>query len=192
MNQALSIELSFFLICVLSGGILLAVYDIFRILRRLINHNSGFIALEDLFFWVGASIYIFAMLFKENDGIIRGFAIMGMAAGMLLYHYTLSDLIVNLITKLIQTLISPLVFILNKGKRLMTSLWKVVKRVVNLFTRRLKKWVKSVRITVNKRKQATLDKRRKHLDVEKQRKQNRRNQKQKKQEQRNQKQKKAT
>lgn len=171
MNQALSIELSFFLISVLCGAILLLVYDIFRILRRIIKHNGGFVALEDLLFWVGASLFIFVMLFKENDGIIRGFAIIGMTAGMLLYHYILSDIIVNLVTKLIQTLFRPFAIVLRKIKSFLAFIWKWAKRAINFVTRRLKKWTKSVRISVNKKKQASTDKRLKRINEKRQRKQ---------------------
>jgi spore cortex biosynthesis protein YabQ len=158
MNQALSIELRFFMISIFSGAVLLIVYDVFRIARRLIKHNSYFIAFEDFFFWVGASLFIFTMLYRENDGIIRGFAIMGMAIGAVLYHYIVSELIVNLITRLIKTLISPLVFALKKVKGLLVILWKRIKCFLNFITRRLKKWTNSVRISVNKRKQAVATK----------------------------------
>lgn len=154
MNHAISIELQFFMISVLSGAIILLVYDILRIIRRLIKHDSFFIALEDLFFWVGASLFIFAMIYKENDGIIRGFCVMGMGIGMVLYHFTLSDLLVRMITKLIQMLLSPFVFVIHKVTKFIKFLWNVGKKIKNFVLTRLIKCTKSCKIALNKRKQA--------------------------------------
>ncbi len=158
MNEAISIELWFFLVSIASGAILLAVYDVFRILRRLIKHDSLLIALEDLLFWLGASLFIFAMMFRENDGIIRGFSIMGMAIGMVLYHFMISDLIVSLITKLIRLLFGPFVFVYKKIKGLLAFLKNKVHKIVKFLARRLKKHTKSVRMALNKRKQAIAQK----------------------------------
>jgi spore cortex biosynthesis protein YabQ len=165
MNQEITVELRFFLVSILSGAILLAVYDIFRIFRRLIKHDSFFIALEDLIFWVGAGLFIFAMMFKENDGIIRGFSIMGMAIGMVLYHFVFSDRIVNLITKLIRLLFSPFVFVYKKVKSFIDLLFRQVKRIVKFIAKRLKKRIKSVRIALDTRKQAATLRKRKRSDI---------------------------
>ncbi len=153
MNYAISVELHFFLISILWGIMLLLAYDVLRVFRRLIKHGIFFVALEDLIFWVCASLFIFAMMYEENDGIIRGFSIMGMSLGMVLYHYILSDFIVNNITKLIRTLLSPIVFVLNKIKKIIKLIFTKVKRVSKLLIIRLKKGLKSVRIALNKRKE---------------------------------------
>ncbi len=158
MNHAISVELQFFLVSVLWGAILLFVYDILRIIRRLIKHDTFFVALEDLIFWVCASLFIFAMMYQENDGIIRGFSVMGMAIGMLLYHYLLSDFFITITTKFIQLLISPVVFVMNKMKKIIKFMISKGKTASNFLLRRLKKWAESVKITLNKRRQKTLAK----------------------------------
>lgn len=161
MNHAITVELQFFQISVLWGVIILLGYDVLRIFRRLIKHDSFFIAVEDMIFWVLASLFIFAMMYRENNGIIRGFSIMGMAIGMVLYHYILSGFIVNLITKLIRTLIRPVAIVLNKGKKLFLSLYKKGKKVAIFIIRRLKKFAKSVKITLNKKKAKYIEAKRK-------------------------------
>lgn len=164
MNHAISVELQFFLISVLWGSILLLVYDSQRIFRRLIKHDSFFIALEDLAFWVAASLFIFAMMYRENNGIIRGFSVMGMSIGMVLYHYILSDFLVNMITKLIRTLISPISFAMNGVKRFIKFVWSREKKVLNFIIRRLKKRTKSVKIALIKRRQASAAKKQKRTE----------------------------
>lgn len=153
MNQAILVEVQFFLISILSGVILLVVYDCLRIFRRLINHDSFFIALEDLIFWVAASLFIFAMMYKENNGVIRGFSILGMAVGMVLYHYILSGFLVDIITKLLRLLISPFTYIIKKMKSFIKFIDTKAKKAIKFITRRLKKQTKSVRIALNTRKQ---------------------------------------
>ena len=162
MNHAISVEMQFFFISVLWGAILLFVYDALRIIRRLIKHDAFFIAFEDLIFWVCASLFIFAMMYQKNDGIIRGFSVMGMAIGMLLYHYILSDFLIAVITRLIRLLVSPLVFIINKLKKMIKFLISKGKTASNFLFRRLKKWTESGKITLNKRRQEALAKRQQH------------------------------
>ncbi len=162
MNDAISVELQFFLISILCGAILLFVYDVLRILRRLIRHNGFFVALEDLLFWTLAALFIFAMIYTENDGIIRGFSVMGMAIGMVLYHYILSDVIIELTTKLIRAFFRPVLFILKKLKKFLIILHNKYRKLVNFITIRLKKCLKSIRIILDKRKQTKLQKRQKH------------------------------
>src|SRR5699024_3607174 len=77
-------------------------------------------------------------------GIIRGFSIMGMAIGMVAYHYIISNFIVRLLTKLIQLLLKPFGFILKKIKN-------VVLYIINFVLIRLKRLFKSVRIGLNNR-----------------------------------------
>lgn len=161
MNHAISIELKFFLISVLWGCILLLIYDCLRIFRRLIKHDSFFIALEDLIFWVAASLYIFAMIYKQNNGIIRGFSVMGMAIGMVLYHYIASDFLVNMITKLLRTLISPFSYAIKKVRQAVKFIINKFGKAINFIIRRLKNYQKSVKITLNKKKQAATDRKRK-------------------------------
>ena len=130
MNHAITMELQFFLISILWGAIVLfaydcrrlrpgrflAAYDGFRIIRRIIRHNGFFLAIEDLIFWMIAGLFIFSMIYRENNGVIRGFSVMGMAIGMVLYHYILSDFLVSFITKIIRALLRPFRFIIKKIK----------------------------------------------------------------------------
>lgn len=159
MNHAITTQLEFFLISILWGAIILVAYDVFRILRRLIKHNSIFLAVEDLIFWVTASVFIFAMIYNENDGIIRGFSVMGVTIGMVLYHYILSSFLVNTITKLIQTLLRPFTIAINMVKRFFRFVFLKGKKIVNFFTRRLKKLWNSYKIKLDAKRKVVAAKR---------------------------------
>ena len=152
MNPAISVELYFFLTSILWGGIVLLAYDVLRILRRLIKHDTFFIAIEDLIFWVIASLFIFAMIYHRNNGIIRGFSVMGMLLGGILYHFSVSELLVNLIAKLIRVLLSPIMMALKKIKYFLRFIRLRSCKIINSLLFRLKKNLKSVKITLKNRK----------------------------------------
>ena len=60
-------------------------YDVIRIFRRLIPHGTAAVAVEDILYWFICGVSIFRMLYLENSGAIRGFAIAAVVLGMLLY-----------------------------------------------------------------------------------------------------------
>jgi len=80
-------ELFFFLRAFFLGFCMRMGYDIFLVLRRLWKHRSLWVTLEDFVFWGSGSILMFGLLFLENNGTPRGFALLGVLAGMILYHY---------------------------------------------------------------------------------------------------------
>ncbi|MBH1940737.1 spore cortex biosynthesis protein YabQ [Mobilitalea sibirica] len=158
MNIAITVELQFFLISILWGVILLFAYDILRVIRRLIKHNSFFLAFEDLIFWVIASVFIFAMLYVKNNGIIRGFSVMGMGIGMVVYHYILSDWMVKTVTKLIYILLKPIKLLMKQLHRILRLIKLKVMKIIRFLLIRLKKRTKSAKIFLDKKKQRRKEK----------------------------------
>lgn len=145
MNQIINLEIKFFLVSILSGVVLLIIYDVLRIFRKVVEHGVVWISLEDIVYWVICSVLIFRMMYKMNDGVIRGFSLLGILLGMILYKVSISDYIVkgisfvlikikNLIEKIIGFLLKPFKFVLNKimqflkfiGRKLMRPLEKLM------------------------------------------------------------------
>ena len=58
------------LIC---GMVIAVVYDVLRIYRNIVPHFNIIVGIEDFIFWNIAGIYLFAVMFGANDGIVRGF-----------------------------------------------------------------------------------------------------------------------
>jgi len=177
MNQSIYTELQFFLISILWGAIILLVYDLLRILRRVVKHNAIILGVEDLIFWILTSLFIFAMIYEKNDGIIRGFSVIGVTLGMVLYHYIFSDLFVNVLTKLIQMLLSPFAYAIKMVKRFLHFVFIKGKRVLSFLIRRLKKQTKSVKIALAAKRQVVVLKRIKMAEQKAQEKQKRKEQK---------------
>lgn len=79
-------ELLFFAEVFFLGFCLRMSYEILWIFRRLVRHRHFFITLEDFCFWLTGSILMFGLLFKENNGTPRLFAIFGVLIGMGMCH----------------------------------------------------------------------------------------------------------
>ena len=95
MSESILKEADILLKALATGAVLILVYDFLRIIRRLVPHGTIWIAIEDILFWVGSAVAVFAMLYQENDGYLRGFSIGGVVLGMILYSVTLSPLVVR-------------------------------------------------------------------------------------------------
>lgn len=85
MSEGILFELQFFSRSFLLGVVMMIAYDGIRIFRRILPHGTLAVAMEDLLYWLVCGACIFRMLYLENSGAIRGFAIAAVALGMLVY-----------------------------------------------------------------------------------------------------------
>lgn len=92
-------EWELLLLTVKLGVKLAFVYDGIRIFRFLISHKNIFISFEDFFFWVYASCILFKLQLEQSNGILRGFSILGILAGMLLYNKLIGERLIFLAEK---------------------------------------------------------------------------------------------
>lgn len=117
MSMDIFREMDFLLYTVVMGAVITAVYDVFRIVRRVIKHNLFWISFEDIIFWIGCFVGIFYILYKENNGTLRWFAVMGALIGMVLYRLTLGQVAVKwtsfILIKLLKALEKVLLFLLK-------------------------------------------------------------------------------
>lgn len=160
MNEAIMVELRFFVASIIWGMLLIIFYDLLRIFRRVIKHNALFVGIEDVIYWVICSILIFRMMYKQNNGIIRGFSILAMLIGMLIFHHVISDFFVNIISSLIHKffhfigmvlniIFRPFYFILNKIGKVFLWIFSKLKKLLNNLLLLLKKNRKSSKMAVS-------------------------------------------
>lgn len=90
------------------------VYDIFRILRRIIPHNKVAVSSEDLFYWLCMSVPTFYFIVYVNDGIFRLYFIIGIIMGIIIYRETVGRLVFMIVTFLVNKIIKFIIFILKK------------------------------------------------------------------------------
>lgn len=88
-------ELVFLWHALFLGMVLSFFYDWFLIARRLISHGTIAASVEDLLFWAIFAISIFVLLYKENNGALRWFAVAGTFAGIFLYKKTISGFFIK-------------------------------------------------------------------------------------------------
>ena len=126
----------------LTGALLLFIYDVLRIVRKIVPHKMWLVGVEDLFFWIGSALALFAMLYRENSGYIRGFVIGGVLVGMLLYNLLLSAWIVAgsvfLLKKILFVLSRPLVWTARLFRKPLGFAGRKVKKLLRFIKKELK------------------------------------------------------
>ena len=98
-------ESLFMLYALLMGIFITFVYDLLRILRRVIPHNIFWISLEDLVFWGFCAVEVFLLMYHVSNGTLRWFAVLGALLGMFLYSKTLSRFLVKYISLLLSKIL---------------------------------------------------------------------------------------
>ena len=101
MSHQIVEESNFFLYSVCMGFIISFIYDMIRLVRNLIPHNSFFISIEDILFWIFTSLVQFLLLYKVNNGMIRWYSIAGALLGMMLYIKSVGQYMVSYVSHFI-------------------------------------------------------------------------------------------
>lgn len=79
-----------------AGAVLAAVYDFFRIIRKIVKHGTVAVSGEDLIFWIVAAFMVFRFFLSVDDGKFRMYMILGLMAGVMAYRMTLGRLLVGI------------------------------------------------------------------------------------------------
>lgn len=120
----------FLLHAVFLGVEITFLYDILRILRRVFVHSGIMVSLEDIAFWIYCAGKVFLLMFRESNGNLRWFAVLGALTGMYLYHKTFSLLLVKYVSGLLNSILSPIrrktQAVKSWLKKQLTSLWKML------------------------------------------------------------------
>ena len=140
-------EALFFGISFLLGMGLVLVYDVFRILRRVIKHGTLLIGIEDIFFWTLCTVTVFLLLYRENDGMIRLFAFVGILLGMGCYLALFSRIILRFFVWLFAGMLKGIKKI---GRVIIGPLVKIVRKIILFFKKWLKKWYKAIKMSLSK------------------------------------------
>lgn len=121
-------ENRFLIYALLMGIFITFLYDILRVLRRVIPHSGFLVSLEDFCFWIYCALRVFLLMYYESDGTLRWFAILGALAGMFLYKKLVSPYFVKYTSFLLQKILTflrkilgfvfrPLIFACKKGRQ---------------------------------------------------------------------------
>lgn len=136
-------EGSLLLVSVLFGFVLMLLYDAVRIFRHMLRHGTILMAVEDVLYWLLCAIGIFAMLYRENDGLLRWFVLGGVAIGMLFENSFVSPLVVSLFVKVIRVWLKII-------KKFLNIFGKPLKKNYSFLRKELKKIRKAIKIGLSK------------------------------------------
>jgi len=138
------------------GGVLIGlIYDFYRVFRRYMKPSKKATVIQDLLFWIVVSIIAFFVLLYSNDGVIRGFTILGFFIGALAYNRLLSRFVlrgmiwtvdgiikgiktlISWVLKPIQLLIKTMKNIIIKGKKTASACYQKAERKIEKGTQKL-------------------------------------------------------
>ncbi len=88
-------EAHLFFVCFILGAVLALTYDGIRILRLLFCHKDWLVDVEDLLYWMLTAWMVFRTMFYYNQGMLRGYAFLGMFLGVVTYLLTLSRILLR-------------------------------------------------------------------------------------------------
>jgi len=143
VSETIGNEAVFFLASMLCGVGLVFVYDIFRIVRRLIPHGNIWIGIEDVCYWIFSTGIVFLLLYQKNDGMMRAFCFLGLVFGGLIYAAFFSRFIIKVVVTVFGAVLKFLGKIFGTvGKPFI----KVGKKILIFVRKQLKKLYKAIKI----------------------------------------------
>lgn len=145
MSQDIVREVTFFSHSFLLGLGITLFYDIFLLMRKLVAHNLLFISLEDMIYWIACAIGVFYVLYEENNGILRWFAVLGAAAGMLAYKKTVGTFLIDIMSTIIRRIFRVLLRLSNFLLRPLRFLGHKIRHILGISGRRGRKFGKTVK-----------------------------------------------
>ena len=78
-----------------TGAVLLLCYDLLKVFRKYAVRSRKISNAQDILYWIGSALYIFARTCRNNDGNLRFYMILSLAAGAGLCHLTVSPFFVK-------------------------------------------------------------------------------------------------
>ena len=87
MMLGIGTEAGIFIYAGLTGIVTFCCYQILKLFRRLIRHHIIAINIEDFFYWLGMSAYIFRQMYYTTYGSVRWFFALGVVCGNFLAYF---------------------------------------------------------------------------------------------------------
>ena len=92
-----------------------------------------------MLYWAGTALLVFQLLYRENDGAVRGYALFAVAAGMMIYHRTVSGWLVEHIAGILNWCLG---IVLKPLRAIWRKIVQVFRVAVRFYKKKLKKGLK--------------------------------------------------
>ena len=99
MSPYLTLEVRLVGMSTVLGFILMASYDFLRLFRFFVPHGRLWTGIEDFFYWIYAGGAVFMLLYEQNDGSFRFYAVAGVFLGMAAYDRFVSRIFFRCLKK---------------------------------------------------------------------------------------------
>ena len=139
VSETIAGEGSLLLASLCFGAALMMLYDIVRIFRYIVKHGTILMAVEDILYWLLCAVGIFAMLYQENDGLLRWFVLGGVAVGMLLENSLVSPFVIRIFVRVIRAWLKII-------QKMLRFFGRPLKKLCLFFRKELKKIRKAIKI----------------------------------------------
>ena len=127
-----------FLVFSMTGIAIGILFDFFRILRRTIKTSNIITYIEDVLFWILTGLLVLYNIWYFNNGEIRILMFLGIILGILIYMSTLSNILINIFSKILQTFIKifelPFKVIIAFFRRTITAIMSIFEKITKKFT----------------------------------------------------------
>ncbi len=130
MSETIYAEFNTFCYAIMLGAFCGIIYDVIRIFRRIIKKKLAVTAAEDIIYWFVVSVLMFMLMYRENGGMVRGYAIIGMALGMILYEISIGKFFVKYVSKFLNYILNKILKVL---KFILKKVLKPFKMIVRLY-----------------------------------------------------------
>lgn len=127
MNQIVSSQSLLFITSIEIGIAMGIVFDLVRILRKIVKHASFLVQIEDILYWIVCGLIGFYMLYINNYAAIRPFVFIGILLGAILYFASFSIVFMKIAT-----------LVINYIKNLLKYLWKLLLIPINSMIKYIK------------------------------------------------------
>lgn len=86
-------EWELFLLSIKIGVKIAVIYEAIFIFRMFVKHGKWIKMLEDSCYWIYATTILFRLQYRYSNGVLRGFSILGVFLGMVLYYIVVGKFI---------------------------------------------------------------------------------------------------
>jgi len=91
----LSDQITTFAITVITGAILGALFDLYRVIKTKIRFRPLITAVTDILYWLTATVIVFAALLLGNWGELRLYVFIGLITGVTIYYRLFSRYVIR-------------------------------------------------------------------------------------------------
>ena len=130
MAQSIYNQIYSLLIFTITGITIGLIFDVFRIARKSFKTSDFITCIEDFVFWIITGAILLFVIFKFNNGEIRGYIFIGLCSGIIIYLLTISKPFIKKIITCIFKFLSKLfkIILFNPIYFLVINIKKPIKK----------------------------------------------------------------